>query len=196
MKEKFALKTTVIELISGVINELELHLLSLFQVMFVLLILSVAVDVGEPTVGRMRQFGPYGHPTYSNNNNNYQHNNNRILSLPTAPHHYSSSQNNVRRSHNNPSYPDNHNYHYPDSPDHHYRHHLSAAQERRNRKENVRRIFNKGKEEGSFWDRLFGRDESRDLEDDLTNLQELSEKFGVYHLLPDDLKLTRDDLDR
>lgn len=60
------------------------------------------------------------------------------------------------------------------------------------------KIFHKD-EGSSFWSWISGSDDPPDLDDDpsddLTHLQHLSKKFGVYELLPDPLKMTHDDLD-
>ena len=177
---------------------IDLLLCFFLQVMFVLLALGVGVIMGEPTMGRRRQFGPYGHPTYNNNNNNnynYNNQNNNNHNLND----YSPSQNHVRRNQNLQPNHHNHNYQNPDTSDpdcnHNHNNHLTQ-QEKNIISNNIRRILSKRKLESSLWDRFFGQDESDDLESDLTTLHELSQRFGVYDILPDDLKVTREDLYR
>ncbi|XP_063850464.1 myelin gene regulatory factor-like A isoform X1 [Scylla paramamosain] len=182
-------------------------------VMLPLLILTLLVHKGDSAMGALRQFGPYGHPPNnnnnpSNNNNNYNYNN-HIYNQPTVPHH-NSLQNQVKihdinhnrltnqafHNHN----PDHHSYQHSDchNHDHHQQQYqqFKGQEEKRKFEDAIRKIFSKRKMETTLWDRLFGPDDPSDLENDLTTLHDLSAKFGVYHLLPDDLKTRRDDLTR
>ncbi|XP_045120229.1 myb-like protein I [Portunus trituberculatus] len=187
--------------------------------MIVLLIFSVLAHSGVSAMGGLRHFGPYGHPLNKNNNpnNNYNYNN-HIYNQPTTPQH-NSQQNPVKvhqnNNNNNNNRPTNNNYQNPDCHNHHHHlqqqqqeqqqlqqllqqqyHQFKAQEEKRKFENTIRKIFSERKMDTSVWDRLFGHDASNDLENDLTTLHDLSAKFGVYHLLPDDLKMRRDDLTR